>query len=54
MTEFNTVEIPIESYGGCVDGIINNENYQNAYLLIYERKRKTPIKIVIKKDYFIP
>ena len=50
VTEFNTVEIPIECYGGCVDGNINNENYQNAYLLIYERKKKTPIKIVIEKE----
>ena len=50
VTEFNTEEIPIESYGGCVDGNINNENYQNAYLLIYERKKKTPIKIVIEKE----
>ena len=50
VTEFNTNDIPIESYGGFVDNDINNENVQNAYLLIYERKKKTPIKIVIEKE----
>ena len=50
VTEFDTKDIPIESYGGFVDGNINNENCQNAYLLIYERKKKTPIKIVIEKE----
>ena len=50
VTEFDTKEIPIESYGGCVDDNINNENSQNAYILIYERKKKTPIKIVIEKE----
>ena len=50
VTEFDTKDIPIESYGGFVDDNINNENCQNAYLLIYERKKKTPIKIVIEKE----
>ena len=40
---FNTEEIPIESFG-------NNESIQNAYLLIYERKKKTPIKIIVDKE----
>ena len=50
VTEFDTKDIPIESYGGFVDDNINNENSQNAYILIYERKKKTPIKIVIEKE----
>ena len=37
-------------YGGFVDDNINNENCKNVYLLIYERKKKTPIKIVIEKE----
>ena len=48
VTEFDTKEIPVESYGGYVNNNENNENIQNAYLLIYERKKKTPIKIVIE------
>ena len=39
---FDTEEIPIESYG-------INESIQSAYLLIYERKKKTPIKIIVDK-----
>ena len=50
VTEFDTKEIPIESYGGFIDDNINNENCQNAYILIYERKKKTPIKIIIEKE----
>ena len=50
ITEFDTNDIPIESYGGSVDYNSNNENIQNAYLLIYERKKKTPIKIIIDKN----
>ena len=50
VTEFNTNDIPIESYGFFDDNKINNENGQNAYLLIYERKKKTPIKIVLDKE----
>ena len=50
VTEFDTKDIPIESYGGFVDDNINNENSQNAYILIYERKKKMPIKIVIEKE----
>ena len=50
VSEFDTKDIPGESYGGYVDNNLNNENIQNAYLLIYERKKKTPIKIVIDKE----
>ena len=48
ITEFDPKDIPIESYGGLNNS--GNENIQNAYLLIYERKKKTPIKIVLDKD----
>jgi ubiquitin C-terminal hydrolase len=50
ITEFDTKDIPIESYGGSIDNNSNNENIQNAYLLIYERKKKTPIKIIVDKN----
>ena len=40
ITEFNTKDIPTESYGGYLDNNLKNENIQNAYLLIYERKKK--------------
>ena len=50
ITEFDTKDIPIESYGGSIDNNSINENIQNAYLLIYERKKKTPIKIIVDKD----
>ena len=50
ITEFDPKDIPIESYGGSLEENISNENIQNAYLLIYERKKKTPIKIVIDEN----
>ena len=50
VSEFDTKEIPQESYGGYTDNNLNNENIKNAYLLIYERKKKIPIKIVGDKD----
>jgi hypothetical protein len=49
ITEFDTENIPIESFGGRMNNN-SNENNQNAYLLIYERKKKTPIKIRIDKE----
>ena len=50
VTEFDTKDIPVECYGGFVDNNLNNENIQNAYLLIYERKKKTPIKIIVDRE----
>ena len=50
VTQFDTKDIPSESFGGYVDNNLNNENIQSAYLLIYERKRKTPIKIIVNKE----
>ena len=43
---FDTKKIPSECYGGSREGA-SFENFQNAYLLIYERKKKTPIRIII-------
>ena len=43
---FDTDRIPSECYGGSNEGY-SYENCQNAYLLIYERKKKTPIKIIL-------
>ena len=50
--QFDTKDIPIESFGGSIDNTFGNENenVQSAYLLIYERIKKTPIKIIINKD----
>ena len=50
ITEFDPKDIPIESYGGSLEENVNNENIQNAYLLIYERKKKTPIKIIVDEE----
>jgi hypothetical protein len=50
VSEFDTKEIPQESYGGYIDNNLNNENIKNAYLLIYEKKKKAPIKIIVDKD----
>lgn len=41
VSQFDTMDIPVESYGGYVDNDISNENRQNAYLLIYERKENS-------------
>ena len=46
---FDTDTIPNECYGGSSEGH-SYENCQNAYLLIYERKKKTPIKIIIDES----
>ena len=47
--EFDTDTIPTECYGGNYEGS-SYENCQNAYLLIYERKKKLPIRVIYKKD----
>ena len=50
VSEFDTDKIPSECFGGSSEGY-SFENCQNAYLLIYERKKKNPIKIIIdEKD----
>ena len=47
--EFDTETIPTECYGGNYEGSMY-ENCQNAYLLIYERKKKMPIRVLYKKN----
>ena len=47
--EFDTNTIPSECYGGNYEGS-SYEKCQNAYLLIYERKKKTPIRVLYEKD----
>ena len=49
VSEFDTDKIPSECYGGSNEGY-SYENCQNAYLLIYERKKKTPIRIIINEN----
>ena len=46
VSEFNIDTIEEECFGGSSQG---HENYQNAYLLLYERRKKTPIKILIEE-----
>ena len=50
VSNFDVKEIPNESYGGYIDNNFKNENIQNAYLLIYERKKKYPIKIKLDSE----
>ena len=48
---FNINDIEKECFGGSSKGSsYNYENFQNAYMLVYERKRKTPIRIVYDKE----
>ena len=49
VSEFDTETIPKECYGGISEGY-SYENIQNAYLLIYERKKKTPIRVLFEKE----
>ena len=44
---FNINDIEKECFGGASKGSSYNfENFQNAYMLIYERKKKNPIRII--------
>ena len=48
---FDINEIEKECFGGASKGYLYNyENYQNAYMLIYERRKKTPIRIKYDED----
>jgi len=49
VSEFDTETIPKECYGGNYEGYAF-ENIQNAYLLIYERKIKMPIRVLYEKN----
>lgn len=53
--DFSAKQIEAECYGGsteCSDDTFmwfkNRENSKNAYILVYERKVKDPIKLVFK------
>ena len=48
VSTFNTETIPKECFGGISEGS-SVENRQNGYLLIYERKKKTPIRVLIEE-----
>ena len=48
---FDTNDIEKECFGGASKGSSYNfENFQNAYMLIYERKKKSPIRILYNKN----
>ena len=51
ISEFNINDIAKECFGGSIVGEKRSkeQNSQNAYLLIYERVKKTPIKVLIDK-----
>ena len=47
MSIFNINDIEKECFGGASKGSSYNfENFQNAYMLVYERKKKSPIRII--------
>ena len=48
---FNINDIEKECFGGSSKGSsYHYENFQNAYMLVYERKRKAPIRILYDED----
>ena len=50
---FDINDIEKECFGGSKKGLgFNYENFQNAYMLIYERKNKTPIRYRYDEDEF--
>ena len=49
VSEFDIDSIPKECYGGNYEGS-SYENIQNAYLLIYERKKKVPIRVLFEES----
>ena len=46
---FDINDIEKECFGGSTRGY-NYENFQNAYMLVYERKKKTPIRILYDEN----
>ena len=48
LSEYDYLDISNDCYGGEMKNI-NMENSQNAYLLIYERVKKTPIKVLMEE-----
>ena len=49
VSTFDVDKIPSECFGGNTEGY-SFENCQNAYLLIYERKKKSPIRILLEEN----
>ena len=50
VSNFETETIPKECFGGTAGGS-SYENHQNAYLLIYERKKMSPVRVLLdEKD----
>ena len=48
---FDTNDVEKECFGGASKGSSYNfENFQNAYMLIYERKKKSPVRIIYNKN----
>ena len=48
---FDVNDIEKECFGGTVKGNFHSyENFQNAYMLIYERKKKTPIRMILENQ----
>ena len=53
LSEFNINDIPNDCYGGEIQNSnYSVENSSNAYLLIYERVKKNPIRVVIDGSIF--
>ena len=54
VSQFDYKDIGKECYGGSPrdkkDKNKSSENTQNAYLLIYERVKKTPIKVIVDQN----
>ena len=51
VSKFDVNEIPSECFGGAVEGsMYQYENHQNAYLLIYERNKKKPVRILLDDE----
>ena len=49
VSKFDTDKISSECFGGNTEGY-SFENCQNAYLLIYERRKKEPIRILLNEN----
>ena len=47
---FDLNDIEKDCFGGARKGGYNFENFQNAYMLLYERKKKAPIRIIIEEN----
>ena len=51
ISTFDIKDIPSECFGGAEkNSAYSYENFQNAYLLIYERKKKSPIRVLYEEN----